>query len=165
MTLGRLILELDAEPASLIRGRWLTKIFIVGDIISFLLQCGGGGYMAAGTLDAMEIGKHIVIISLAIQLLWFGFFILITSLFHWRALYAACVFILIHSVFQVIEFVQGNTGFIMSHEYLLYIFNVVLIALAGIMLVLIFPGSFILRCRHGRQNIPKDAIALGSQLS
>jgi hypothetical protein len=41
MTLGRVILQLDAEPASLIRVRWLTKIFVVGDVISFLLQCGG----------------------------------------------------------------------------------------------------------------------------
>ncbi|RLL97510.1 hypothetical protein CFD26_107241 [Aspergillus turcosus] len=165
MTLGRLILELDAEPASLIRGCWLTKIFVVGDIISFLLQCGGGGYMAAGTLDALETGEHIVIIGLAIQLLWFGFFILIASLFHWRALYTACMLILVRSVFRVIEFVQGNAGFIMSHGYLLYVFDAVLMALCGIVLGLIFPGSFVSCRRHGRRNIPEDAIALGSQLS
>lgn len=41
MTLGRVILKLNAEPASLIRVRWLTKIFVAGDVISFLLQCGG----------------------------------------------------------------------------------------------------------------------------
>ncbi|RHZ43121.1 RTA1 domain-containing protein [Aspergillus thermomutatus] len=193
MTLGRLIMELDAEPASLIRVRWLTKIFVVGDVISFLLQCGGGGYMAAGTLDAMETGEHIVIAGLAIQLLWFGFFIVVASLFHWRvvrgpkytvskdlksqssgiswhtlmgALYAACVLILIRSVFRVVEFVQGNAGFIMSHEYLLYVFDAFLMALTGIALGLVFPGSFISRrSRWGRRNIPEDALALDSQLS
>lgn len=41
MTLGRLILYLDAESASLLRVKYIAKIFVVGDIISFLLQCGG----------------------------------------------------------------------------------------------------------------------------
>lgn len=31
--------------------------------------------------------------------------------------------ILARSVFRVIEFMQGNDGFIMSHEYMLYIFD------------------------------------------
>lgn len=36
MCLGRLILITDGEKHSLIRARWLTKIFVVGDIVSFL---------------------------------------------------------------------------------------------------------------------------------
>lgn len=41
MTLGRLIREMGAESASLVRVKWVTKIFVVGDVISFVLQCGG----------------------------------------------------------------------------------------------------------------------------
>lgn len=41
MTLGRLIVRLDAESASVVPVRWLTKVFVVGDVISFLLQCAG----------------------------------------------------------------------------------------------------------------------------
>ena len=41
MTLGRIIIKLDAQNESLIPVRFLTKIFVVGDVISFLLQCGG----------------------------------------------------------------------------------------------------------------------------
>jgi hypothetical protein len=41
MTLGRIIVKLEAEDVSLVPVRFLTKIFVVGDIISFLLQCGG----------------------------------------------------------------------------------------------------------------------------
>jgi len=41
MTLGRLLREMGAESASIVRVKWLTKIFVVGDIISFVLQCGG----------------------------------------------------------------------------------------------------------------------------
>lgn len=41
MTLGRFIREMGAESASIVRVKWLTKIFVVGDVISFVLQCGG----------------------------------------------------------------------------------------------------------------------------
>jgi hypothetical protein len=41
MILGRMIRLLDAEAHSLIRTKWLTKIFVGGDILSFLVQSGG----------------------------------------------------------------------------------------------------------------------------
>lgn len=134
--------------------------------------------MASGSAEAMQSGEHIVIAGLAIQLLFFGFFIFVAFIFHWRvtklastykisksvrsqsgrfswdllmwALYVACVLILVRSVFRVIEFVQGNDGFIMSHEFLLYIFDGALMALMGALLGIIFPGSF-LSGRGGNQ--------------
>lgn len=127
--------------------------------------------MAAGSAKAMQNGEYVVIAGLAIQLLFFGFFMFVAFLFHWRvtkhpstyritravrsqstrfswhslmwALYAACLLILVRSVFQVIEFVQGNDGFIMRREYLLYIFDGALMALMGIVLGIVFPGSFL----------------------
>lgn len=41
MTLGRLIAYLDAERLSLIPIRWLTAVFVTGDVLSFLLQGAG----------------------------------------------------------------------------------------------------------------------------
>jgi hypothetical protein len=41
MVLGRIILTTEAEHLSFIRKRWLTKIFVMGDILSFLVQSGG----------------------------------------------------------------------------------------------------------------------------
>lgn len=41
MTLGRIVVKLGAEDKSIIPVRLLTKIFVVGDVVSFLLQCGG----------------------------------------------------------------------------------------------------------------------------
>jgi hypothetical protein len=41
MLLGRIILVTDGESHSLIRKRWLTKIFVIGDVISFLMQGAG----------------------------------------------------------------------------------------------------------------------------
>jgi hypothetical protein len=50
MCLGRIILITDGEQHSIIRGRWLTKIFVVGDVISFLMQ--GAGMAKIGRLQA-----------------------------------------------------------------------------------------------------------------
>lgn len=41
MVLGRLIRVLDAQDYSLIRVQWLTKLFLLGDILSILGQGGG----------------------------------------------------------------------------------------------------------------------------
>ena len=41
MTLGRLIRLLDADSYSPIRTNWLTKVFVLGDELTFLTQSGG----------------------------------------------------------------------------------------------------------------------------
>jgi len=41
MILGRLIRMLDAEQYALIRTKWMTKVFVTGDVISFLAQGAG----------------------------------------------------------------------------------------------------------------------------
>lgn len=41
MTLGRIIRLLHAGSVCLIRPSWLTKIFVTGDVLSFLIQSGG----------------------------------------------------------------------------------------------------------------------------
>ena len=41
MVLGRLIIHAGAQHRSIIRITWLTKIFVGGDVLSFLLQSAG----------------------------------------------------------------------------------------------------------------------------
>lgn len=41
MVLGRIVLLTDAERHSLIRAKWLTKLFVLGDVLSFLTQSSG----------------------------------------------------------------------------------------------------------------------------
>jgi hypothetical protein len=41
MVLGRIIVLTDGETHSPIRVKWLTKVFVAGDVISFLAQSGG----------------------------------------------------------------------------------------------------------------------------
>lgn len=41
MILGRIILLTDGEAYSPIRRTWLTKIFVIGDVLSFMMQGAG----------------------------------------------------------------------------------------------------------------------------
>ena len=41
MILGRIIVTVDAEHHSLIKKKWLTKVFVTSDVITFFVQLGG----------------------------------------------------------------------------------------------------------------------------
>ncbi|KAH8674281.1 RTA1 like protein-domain-containing protein [Xylariales sp. PMI_506] len=151
MILGRLIVSLDAQSLSVIPVVWVTRIFVIGDVLSFLFQSGGGGIQAAGTLELYDIGEKIIIVGLFIQIAMFSFFLATTVLFHYRymtysmygssrqttivpwqrhlrVLYAVSAIILIRSIFRVVEYLQGNQGYLISHEIFLYMFDALLMA-------------------------------------
>ncbi|OAX78915.1 hypothetical protein ACJ72_06775 [Emergomyces africanus] len=157
MILGRLIRTLRAENLSLIPVKWVTKIFVTGDVLSFSLQAGGGGIQGGRTLKLFEMGEKIIVAGLFTQIAVFGFFVATTVLFHrrvvvtptqiaaqgvipWRrhiyVLYSTSAIILIRSIFRVIEYLQGNGGYLISHEVFLYIFDMILMVLVmGIFLL------------------------------
>ncbi|KAK9238658.1 RTA1 like protein-domain-containing protein [Lipomyces kononenkoae] len=161
MELSRIVLLVDGESHCLLKRQWLSKVFVTGDILSFFIQCGGGGIMANGSISSMTLGQHIVIGGLALQLVSFGFFIVVAGVFHgrlhrypthastgsvpWRkhqyALYAASILILIRSVFRVIEYCQGNDGFLSRHEYFLYVFDAALMWCVLVLFVAVHPGE------------------------
>ena len=153
MVLGRVIRALPGgEACSIIRTRWLTTIFVVGDIFSFLVQASGAGIMVKD--GSMQTGENIVVAGLVIQIVWFGLFAVTAVIFHlryrsksavaagygssgsattevpWRRLltmlYAVSVMIMVRSIFRVVEYVMGNDGYPLKHEWTLYVFDSVL---------------------------------------
>ncbi|KAJ4989968.1 Protein RTA1-like protein 8 [Stagonosporopsis vannaccii] len=183
IVLGRIIILVDGERHSLIRQKWLTKIFVTGDVISFLVQAGGGGIQAGGTLALLHTGEKIIVVGLFLQLTFFGFFIVVAGLFHYRfvkanailasryhretthhdqsygklrhppspganhetsrqhptirahqlpwrrhmyILYITSGLIMVRSIFRVVEYLQGNNGYLLRHEVYLYIFDALL---------------------------------------
>ena len=150
MILGRLIRTMNAQHLSIIPVNRLTRIFVTGDIVSFTLQAGGGGIQAAGTLDLYNIGEKIIIVGLFVQIALFSMFVAVSVTCYvrlrassepplaavvenripWKrhlyALFATSVLILVRSVFRVVEYLQGNGGYLISHEAFLYIFDMAL---------------------------------------
>lgn len=154
MILGRLIQSLRADHLSIVPVKWVTKIFVTGDIIAFGLQAGGGGIQSGGTLHLFELGEKIIIAGLFCQIVVFGFFVLTSLTFHFRllkhpanqaiakripwrrylyVLYSTSAIILVRSAFRVVEYIQGNGGYLISHEIFLYIFDTLL--MAAVMLI------------------------------
>lgn len=59
--------------------------------------------MAADSAEAMQSGEHIVIAGLAIQLLFFGFFMFVAFFFHWRVTKTA-------STYKISKAVKSQCG-------------------------------------------------------
>lgn len=49
MILGRLVRLLEADAYSVISPRWLTKVFVLGDVLSFFAQGGGKSFSRLNT--------------------------------------------------------------------------------------------------------------------
>uniref|UniRef100_L2G970 Rta1 domain-containing protein n=1 Tax=Colletotrichum fructicola (strain Nara gc5) TaxID=1213859 RepID=L2G970_COLFN len=129
MVLGRLILYLQCAPLSPIKPSRLTKIFVVGDVLSFLVQVMGAGLLAQA--NSMNTGKTIILLGLAVQLIFFGLFVVsIRHIRGWRGvmsvLYVASGLIFVRSLFRLVEYVEGNDGVLLSTEVYLYIFDALL---------------------------------------
>ncbi|KAK5674199.1 hypothetical protein LTS10_013036 [Elasticomyces elasticus] len=149
MILGRLIRVLHAEHLSLIPIKWITRIFVTGDVIAFTLQVASGGTQSGGSLGMYDLGEKIIIAGLFIQIIVFGFFVATSARFHTRivksptsvsangriawtrhlyVLYATSALILVRSIFRVVEYLQGNDGYLISHEVFIYVMDALLIA-------------------------------------
>jgi len=125
----------------------MTKIFVIGDVLSFFIQGAGGGLMAGG--DRLELGENIIIGALFLQIAVFGFFILATVIFHHRirkqptsqsynpdlswektiyVLYGISAIITIRNIFRVAEYIAGREGFLLRVEWPIYVFDAVFMA-------------------------------------
>ncbi|EXK49544.1 hypothetical protein FOMG_02059 [Fusarium oxysporum f. sp. melonis 26406] len=166
MTLGRIIRGLGpkGESCSIVRVKWLTTLFVVGDVFSFLVQSSGAGMMAAG--DDPTMGENIVIGGLVIQVLFFGLFVVAAVIFqlryrkigsNWRAvgssntasvfdwermlmmLYATSALILIRCFFRIVEYVMGADAYPLKNEWTLYIFDALLMAAVMVIFYIWYP--------------------------
>ena len=58
--LGRIILLVGDERYPLICRKWLTKMFVAGDVISFLVQAGGVEYKRRGFLRCFMLARKLL---------------------------------------------------------------------------------------------------------
>lgn len=178
MILGRVIVRSKGEMHSLIKPSKITLAFVLGDVVSFLVQGGGAGMSAVQNAELSKWSERIVVIGLVIQLIMFGLFCVIAVVFHrrmkhaspsvlldahydtketdWKAdlwmLYALSFLIMVRSIFRLVEYCQGYTGYALSHEWTLYVFDAVLMfAVAGIF-AWRFPGHLASTSSKGQSS-------------
>ena len=124
--------------------------------------------MASSSDSAVTTGQNIVVAGLIVQLVLFGIFLAITILFHVRSaalssptyastshpqtsrpiwvahlwtLYPISILIVTRALVRVVEFAQGHEGYIISHEWFLYVFDALMIWTAMAIMCFIFPGN------------------------
>ncbi|GAB1739773.1 hypothetical protein NU219Hw_g4710t1 [Hortaea werneckii] len=171
MILGRIIRLTDGERHSMIRSNWLTKIFVLGDVLSFFVQSGGGGMLAkAKDQDTVDLANKVVLAGLALQILFFAFFVIVATTFHMRInkaptqkstilsiqwarylwiLYLASALIVVRCLFRIAEYAGGQDGVLLSTEIYLYIFDA----------LLMFAVAFIFNLQHPSLVVNKQTAA------
>ncbi|KAF6836367.1 rta1 domain-containing protein [Colletotrichum musicola] len=180
MVLGRLINLLDAGNYSLIRPKWLTKVFVLGDVLSFFAQSGGGGMLAtAKDRDSVKKGENIIVGGLGIQILFFGFFMLVTLVFHMRlsrnptpktysldtpwkgllwVLYTTSLLIMVRSIFRVAEYVEGKEGELQSKEMYIYVFDALLMGITALLFNFFHPSRVINNRPSGLKSVSSQEV-------
>ena len=119
--------------------------------------------MASSNASQSKLGSHIILAGLLIQIMIFGFFVVVALVFHrrlhatptsqshdpslpWKKflyiLYVTSAFIMIRSIVRVAEFVEGFEGNIIEHEVYLYIFDAVPMAAAMVVYNIWYPSHF-----------------------
>ncbi|KAH6687838.1 RTA1 like protein-domain-containing protein [Plectosphaerella plurivora] len=178
MVLGRVIVSIRGERHSIIRVKWLTTLFVMGDVVSFVVQSSGAGLMVMDGM--MKTGEKIIIGGLFVQIIVFGLFIVTSVLFHrrvnrhdpttsqtygdqWRRtlimLYIVSVFILVRSVFRVIEYIMGNDGYLLKNEWTLYVFDAVLMFGVVAIFAWEFPGTFKVKSAEFEMSSQEEALS------
>ena len=181
----------DGAHHSLIKLRWLTKIFVAGDVLSFVMQALGehglnsgarfayltrklgAGITAKKTESAVNRGQKVITGGLFVQVIFFVFFLVVAIVFqrrtnrkptarssspdvpwrkHMRVLYLVSALILIRSILRLEEYAEGTTGFVLSHEYFLYIFDSLLMLCVMVLFNFVHPSEVYALLRGGKMS-------------
>ncbi|KAK5740508.1 hypothetical protein LTR17_004545 [Elasticomyces elasticus] len=184
MELGRIVIMINGEKVLFIRRAWLTKIFVGGDVLSFLMQASGGGMMSGDNIDSINTGQTLVVAGLFVQVVFFGLFLIAAGLFHFRilqmpttksyelawwkkhmlSLYVVSGLIFVRSIVRVVEYLQGFDGYIMTHEAFIYVFDATLMIIAVVIMNVIHPGEVAKEVRAAKSGRLEDKDGVGMNL-
>ncbi|KAH7236662.1 RTA1 like protein-domain-containing protein [Fusarium tricinctum] len=158
MILGRIIRSLNADRHSLLKPTKLTRTFVLGDVLSFMIQGGGGGMSAIQNPTLVKWAERLVIFGLVVQIVIFGLFCVVSVVFHRRMLRTPTAESIgtmipwestLYAIW-VIEYAQGYTGYALSHEWTLYVFDAVLMWLVTVIFAWRYPSD--INTSHSRFN-------------
>jgi hypothetical protein len=137
----------------------------------------GGGIQAAGSLKLLKIGENIIIAGLFVQVLFFGLFLVVAINFDLQyrraskylkssgsgplttallALHASSSLIMVRSIFRVVEYIMGNNGFLLRHEYFLYVFDAALMIMVMIIFIIVHPSGSLEKMGNPATEVEKS---------
>ncbi|KAJ3536419.1 hypothetical protein NM208_g6727 [Fusarium decemcellulare] len=176
MTLSRIIRSVNGTHCSIIPPRWLTRIFVLGDVVSFIIQGTGAGLrVQAGQPDSdidRALGNRIIIGSLVFQLIIFGIYVVTAWRFNivfgkdsaaarstiaWKAslymLYATSIMVMVRNIFRVVEYAMGSDSYLFTVEWGVYVFDAVLMAVTMALFLWYYPSQLKLVSKSDENEI------------
>lgn len=136
----------------------------------------------AKSADDVKMGENIIIGGLFIQIIFFGFFMIVALVFHRRisnrptrgalmivspwqqliyALYLSSGLIMVRSVYRVAEYVTGSDGVLMSKEFYLYCLDALPMLLVAFSYNYFHPGRVINKDSQDRRLSVSSLEVLG----
>jgi hypothetical protein len=165
MALGRILLALQAGEHSLISPRWMTKIYVLIDVVCLLSQLAGAVMPASGDAKLISLSRKIILGGLLVQLVALSFFCYMTwhtyrsigrqerKAFapdagvnwknHFRTVFFTASLVLVRSLVRAVEYAQGDEGFIISHEVFIYLFDAAIMWLVMVAFVIVHPSRLL----------------------
>lgn len=167
MCFGRYLKFIHHESASVVRVDWVTKVFLMGDIISFICQGIGGALQTLNNLNTKKIGTDIALAGLSIQVAFVAVFLFVMIIAHYRLLkspplknaessfrskytwktfltllYIGVILIIIRCVYRLIEFDEGYRGLMNDHEVFMYLLDALPMFLWMALFCILHPRHF-----------------------
>ncbi|CAE6462303.1 unnamed protein product [Rhizoctonia solani] len=165
MIFGRIMAYVGSEYG-LVGHEFITKVFVAADVVAILTQASGGSMLSGDDFSSIKIGRTILIVGLAFQVVAFGIFMFIALAFDLKtrrnlgdkmspirpliwAFYVSAILIIIRSIFRTIEFstisfeAEEQQGYIITHEWMFYIFDSLLILVATVAFNWIHPSRYL----------------------
>ncbi|KAJ3163471.1 hypothetical protein HDU86_000050 [Geranomyces michiganensis] len=160
MIFGRFI-HYIGNQYSFLRGNLVAVVFIVSDVVTFLVQVyGATALVGSNTGPDVERGRKILMVGLVIQIVSFVVFVIAIIAFHLRvqsrsaamiphraqwtpllwALHINSACIVVRSVFRIVEFSKVLPALETTEVYF-YVFDTLLIVVATAALVVWHPGN------------------------
>ena len=115
--------------------------------------------MSSGKLAEIRHGQTVVIVGLAAQLFFFGIFFINAVWFHWKehhkcgkinrgarwkkhlhALYVGSLLIMARAIYRIVEYSEGSSGYVVSHEVFLYVLDALFMLVVMLVFAIVHPG-------------------------
>ncbi|KAK0549359.1 hypothetical protein OC845_003161 [Tilletia horrida] len=137
------------------------RIFILSDVATFLIQASGGSMEVSASLSG--IGSKIFLIGIIAQGVSYGIFMVCAIYTHWVVsadgaeqhplhrniqklfwvLHVAGVWIIVRSVYRIIELAQGFRGFLFTHEIYFFLLDSLPLILFNLTWVFFWPTRLV----------------------
>ncbi|KAI0892754.1 RTA1-domain-containing protein [Annulohypoxylon nitens] len=181
MSLGRIATVLDARHHSILSLRWMTRLYVLIDFGCIFTQLIGSILPASGDPSAIETSKIILISGIITQFVALSFFELqvgflykrikqdltiillqdpsIRWQFHFYSIGLVAILLILRAIVRAIEYLQGEGGYVISHESFIYVFDGALMFLVMLIFLVIYPARLV-KDVHRLKKIG-DVVSLG----